>query len=64
MWVDVLIILAEVSFLYFPLKRNLSRGTAACALNAHLVDFPGAICPAPETNKALSHAHCDFVDRS
>jgi uncharacterized membrane protein len=43
--VDVFIMLAEVSLLYFLLKGNLSRGAASCALNAHLVDFPGAICP-------------------
>ena len=44
-WVGVLIVLAEVSFLYFLLKGNLARGAALCAVEAHLADFPGAVCP-------------------
>jgi putative membrane protein len=44
-WVGVFILLAQVSLFYFLLKGNLSRGTAACALDAHLADFPHVTCP-------------------
>ena len=47
-WVDVFIVLAQVLFLYFLLKGNLSRGAATCALEAHLADFPGTVCPGAE----------------
>lgn len=44
-WVGVLILLAQVSLLYFLLKGNLSRGATACAVEAHLADFPHVTCP-------------------
>jgi putative membrane protein len=44
-WVGVFIVLAEVSLLYLLLKGNLARGAAVCAVEAHLADFPGAVCP-------------------
>ena len=44
-WVGVCIILVQLSFLYFLLKVNLSRGLFEGALKAHLVDFPGVAVP-------------------
>ena len=41
-WVGVFFVLAQVLFLCFLLKANLKRGAAACAVEVHLADFPGA----------------------
>ena len=56
-WVGALIVLAQVLFLYFLLKANLKRGAAACAVEAHLADFPGTTCPAqwPKGPSPLEH---------
>jgi uncharacterized membrane protein len=44
-WVGVLIVLAEVSLFYNLVKGNLAAGAQICAVEAHLADFPGTICP-------------------
>ncbi len=46
--VGLLIAVAQLLFLYFLLTGNLARGSAACAVEAHLADFPGSACPRAE----------------
>jgi putative membrane protein len=50
-WMGILIVFAQVSFLYFSLKGNLVRGAEACAVEAHLADFPGTVCPGAMVKK-------------